>query len=332
MDFFWTLLPSALVMALIGFMEATSISKAIAAQTREKVDTSRELVGQGLANIAGSFFSSYTVSGSFSRSAVAAKNGAKTGMFAILSALGVMLVLLFLTPLLYHLPQAVLALIVMMAVFGLINVRSLVRAWQIERQEAIVGVITFLATLAMAPQLANGILLGAGLAILLFLLRTMKPRTDILGLDAEGRLAGISMNDIAPLGRNFIVVRFDGSLNFVNASRFEDVLLEARAKNPQARAVLVEGSGINDVDVSGEERLRDVIQTFRDNGVEIYFSSLKGQVYETLRRGRMFHLLDESHFIRTKERALQFMQETFDSGKPLEPVRPAVGPSTPVLG
>jgi sulfate permease, SulP family len=332
MDLFWALLPSALVMALIGFMEATSISKAIAAQTRERVDTSKELVGQGLANIVGSFFSAFTVSGSFSRSAVAAKNGAKTGMFAIFSAIGVMLVLLYLTPLLYHLPQAVLAVIVMMAVFGLINLRALMRAWQIERQEAVVGIVTFVATLAMAPQLANGILLGAGLAILLFLVRTMKPRTDILGLDAEGRLAGVSMNDIAPLGQNFIVVRFDGSLNFVNASRFEDVLLEARAKNPQARAVLIEGSGINDVDVTGEERLRDVIETFRDNGVEIYFSSLKAQVYETLRRGRLFRLLDETHFIRTKDKALAFMAETFDSGKPLQPAAPAVGPSTPILG
>ncbi|WP_296900567.1 SulP family inorganic anion transporter [Thiohalocapsa sp.] len=332
MDFFWTLLPSALVMALIGFMEATSISKAIAAQTKERVDTSKELVGQGLANIVGSFFSSYTVSGSFSRSAVAAKNGAKTGLFAIFSAAGVMLVLLFLTPLLYHLPQAVLAVIVMMAVFGLINVRALMRAWQIERQEAVVGVLTFVATLAMAPQLANGILLGAGLAIVLFLVRTMKPRTDILGLDPDGRLAGVSRNDIEPIGKNYIVVRFDGSLNFVNASRFEDVLLEARAKNPQARAVLVDGSSINDVDVTGEERLRDVIETFRDNSVEIYFSSLKAQVYDTLRRGRMFHLLDETHFIRTKDRALKFMEETFDSGKPLEPARAAVGPRTPVLG
>ncbi len=332
MDMFWALLPSALVMALIGFMEATSISKAIAAQTKERVDTSKELVGQGLANIVGSFFSSYTVSGSFSRSAVAAKNGAQTGMFAIYSALGVILVLLFFTPLLYHLPQAVLAVIVMMAVFGLINTRALLRAWQIERQEAIVGVVTFLATLAMAPQLANGILLGAGLAIVLFLVRTMKPRTDILGLDAEGRLAGVSMNDVAPIGQHFIVVRFDGSLNFVNASRFEDVLLEARAKNPQARAVLVEGSSINDVDVTGEERLRDVIETFRDNGVEIYFSGLKAQVYETLRRGRMFHLLDETHFIRTKAKALEFMQETFDSGKSLQPAAPAVGPKTPILG
>lgn len=332
MDMFWTLLPSALVMALIGFMEATSISKAIAAQTRERVDTSKELVGQGLANIAGSFFSSYTVSGSFSRSAVAAKNGAKTGLFAIFSAIAVMLVLLFLTPLLYHLPQAVLAVIVMMAVFGLINVRALVRAWRIERQEAVVGLITFAATLAMAPQLANGILLGAGFAIILFLVRTMKPRTDILGRRQDGSLAGISTNDVEPIGNNYIAVRFDGSLNFVNASRFEDVLLEARSANPQARAVLVDGSGINDIDVTGEERLRDVIQTFRDNGIELYFMSLKTQIYDTLRRGRLFDLLGEEHFIRTKDRALALMEQTYDSGRELSPAKPVVGPSTPVLG
>ena len=333
MDFFWTLLPSALVMALIGFMEATSISKAIAAQTRERVDTSKELVGQGLANIVGSFFSSYTVSGSFSRSAVAAKNGAKTGLFAIFSALAVMLVLLFLTPLLYHLPQAVLAVIVMMAVFGLINVRSLLRAWKIERQEALVGLITFVATLAMAPQLANGILLGAALAIVLFLVRTMQPRTDILGQREDGSLAGVSTNDVEPIGRRFVVVRFDGSLNFVNASRFEDLLLEARARNPQARAILIDGSGINDVDVTGEERLRDVIETFRDNGIELYFSSLKAQVYDTLRLGKMFHLLNERHFFRTKERALAFMEKTFDGAdRPELPPPPGVGPRTPVLG
>jgi len=314
-DFFWVLLPSALVMALIGFMEATSISKAIAAQTRERVDTSKELIGQGLANIVGSFFSSFTVSGSFSRSAVAAKTGAKTGVFAIISAAAVMLVLLFLTPLLYHLPQAVLAVIVMMAVFGLINVRALLRAWRIERQEAVVGMLTFVATLAMAPQLANGILAGAGLAIVLFLIRTMKPRTDIVGRMDDGSLAGVAANKIEPIGRNFIAVRFDGSLNFVNASHFEDVLLEARARNPRARAVLVIGSGINDIDVSGEERLRDVVENFRDSGVEIYFSSLKAQVYEALRRGKLFDLIGADHFFRTKEKALDSLEQTYDASK-----------------
>lgn len=311
-EFFWVLLPSALVMALIGFMEATSISKAIAAQTKERIDTSKELIGQGLANIVGSFFGSFTVSGSFSRSAVAAKTGAKTGLFAIFSAIAVMLVLLYLTPLLYHLPQAVLAVIVMMAVFGLINVRSLIRAWRIERQEAIAGLVTFAATLAMAPQLANGILLGGGLAIVMWMLRTMKPRTTILGRDSDGTLAGAAENNLPPLGRNFIAVRFDGSLNFVNASHFEDMLLDARMQNPKARAVLVIGSGINAIDVSGEERLREVIDTFRDNGIEVYFSSLKTQVYDVLKRGRLCEIIGEDHFFRTKEQALAFMERTYD--------------------
>ncbi|MGB5396211.1 MAG: SulP family inorganic anion transporter, partial [Gammaproteobacteria bacterium] len=146
------LLPAALVMALIGFMEATSISKAIASSTGERVDASKELVGQGLANIAGSFFGSFTVSGSFSRSAVAAKLGAKTGLFAIISAAAVVLVLLFFTPYLYHLPQAVLAVIVMMAVFSLIRIKPLTQAWKVDRVGAVIGIVTFIATLIMAPS------------------------------------------------------------------------------------------------------------------------------------------------------------------------------------
>ncbi len=317
MGYFWALLPSALVMALIGFMEATSISKAIAAQTKARVDTSKELVGQGLANIVGSFFSSFTVSGSFSRSAVAAKTGAQTGLFAIISALAVMLVLLYLTPLLYHLPQAVLAVIVMMAVFGLINVRALIRAWHIERQEAIVGLLTFAATLAMAPRLADGILLGAGLALVMFLVRTMAPRTAILGREPDGTLAGIDAGDgrhLEPVSKHFVAVRFDGSLNFITASRFEDLMLEARARNPDAKAVLVIGSGINDLDVTGEERLRDVIDSFHDAGIEIYFSSLKAQIYETLSNARMFRKLSEDHFFRTKEKAVEALERVYDQG------------------
>ena len=159
------LLPAALVMALIGFMEATSISKAIAATTRQRVDTNQELIGQGLANIAGSFFGSYTVSGSFSRSAVAARSGARTGLFAIISVGGVVLVLLLFTPYLYHLPQATLAVIVMIAVFGLIRIAPLLHAWKVEPQAAFIGVLTFLATLYMAPSLANGIVLGVALTV-----------------------------------------------------------------------------------------------------------------------------------------------------------------------
>jgi sulfate permease, SulP family len=253
-DLILALLPAAIVMALIGFMEATSISKAIATTTGERINAGKELVGQGLANIVGSFFSSYTVSGSFSRSAVAAKTGAKTGLFAVISALAVMVVLLFFTSYLYSLPQSVLAVIVMMAVFGLIRVAPLVHAWKVDRGGAIVGIVTFLATLVMAPAIANGILLGIALTVLLYLIKSMRPRAEIVARKPDGTLGGIKAHNLAPVSETVVPVRFDGSLTFSTVAYFEDIVLEAIAEFPKTRAILIIGSGINEIDASGEEK------------------------------------------------------------------------------
>jgi len=310
-DLIPSLLPAALVMALIGFMEATSISKAIAARTGERIDTSKELVGQGLANIAGSFFGSYTVSGSFSRSAVAARTGATTGLFAIISALGVVLVLLFLTPYLYHLPQAVLAVIVMTAVFGLIRVKPLVQAWKVERPSAIIGLLTFVATLYMAPDLANGILLGVVLTILWYLVRTMRPRAEIVARKADGTLGGIKAHGLEPMSQNFVPVRFDGSLTFVNVAYFEDIVLEALSEFPDARAVLVIGSGINQIDATGEEAVRELAKRLEAKGVKLMFASLKHQVRQVFEGGGLVELIGEDNFFADKERALKRLNEAY---------------------
>lgn len=299
------LLPAALVMALIGFMEATSISKAIASSTGERIDTSKELVGQGLANIAGSFFGSYTVSGSFSRSAVAARAGAKTGIFAVISALAVVLVLLFFTPYLYHLPQAVLAVIVMMAVFSLIRVSPLVHAWKVEPMGALIGVITFVSTLVMAPAIANGILVGVVLTVGYHLFRRMKPRAEIVGRKPDGSLGGVATHGLAPLSRNFVPVRFDGELTFINVAYFEDVILGARADYPEARVILVIGSGINEIDASGEETLRELATRLREAGVELMFSGLKHQVMAALERSGLVGELGREKFFASKQAALQ---------------------------
>lgn len=305
----WALLPAAIVMALIGFMEATSISKAIATTTGERVDTNRELIGQGLANIAGSFFSAYTVSGSFSRSAVAARSGAKTGLFAIISALSVVLVLLFFTPYLYHLPQAVLAVIVMMAVFSLIRIRPLVQAWRVDRVSAVIGIMTFAATLIMAPAIANGILLGIGLTILHFLIRTMKPRSDIVSRKPDGTLGGIHANRLQPLSELFVPVRFDGSLTFINVAYFEDIILEAHADFPRAKTILVIGSGINDIDASGEEKIREVADRLKKVGVKLVFSGLKHQVRSILETSGLVGELGPDAFYTDKETALRALQD-----------------------
>jgi MFS superfamily sulfate permease-like transporter len=310
-DLMLALLPAALVMALIGFMEATSISKAIAASTGERVDTSKELVGQGLANIAGSFFGSYTVSGSFSRSAVAARTGATTGLFAIISALGVMLVLLFFTPYLYHLPQAVLAVIVMTAVFGLIRTKPLWHAFRVEWPEAAIGVTTFCATLIMAPSLASGILLGVALTVLWYLIQIMRPRAEIVARKTDGTLGGIRAHQLQPISKAFVPVRFDGSLSFINVAYFEDILLEAHADFPRAEAILIIGSGINQIDVSGEEKIRELTLRLKEVGVTLMFSGLKHQVMKVFERGGLIELIGRENFFSDKETALHVLTERY---------------------
>lgn len=319
-DLLFALLPSAIVMALIGFMEATSISKAIATVTGEKVDTSKELIGQGLANITGSFFGSYTVSGSFSRSAVAARTGAKTGLFAIISALTVVLVLLFFTEYLYHLPQAVLAVIVMMAVLSLIRFKPLIHWWKIDRMDSIIGIITFIATLMMAPAIANGILLGIGLTILVFLVKTMKPRVEIVGRKQDGTFGGIESNKLTPLSEMFVPVRFDGSLTFINVAYFEDMVLNAHAKFPKATTILIIGSGINSLDASGEEKIREVTERLNKVGVNLAFSSLKFQVVRVMVQAGLIDIIGKENFFSSKEAALEELckQAQAASGKSQE--------------
>ncbi len=315
-DLLLALLPAAMVMALIGFMEATSISKAIASHTGERIDTSKELVGQGLANIAGSFFGSYTVSGSFSRSAVAARTGAKTGLFAIISATAVVITLLFFTSYLYQLPQAVLAVIVMMAVFGLIRIEPLVNAWKIDRVEAIIGIITFLATLLMAPAIANGILLGVALTVLYHLIRIMQPRAEIVARKEDGTLGGIRAHGLKPISEHFVPVRFDGSLTFINVAYFEDIVLDVLREFPKAKTILVVGSGINQIDASGEEKVREVAKRLRESGVGLAFSGLKHQVLQIFEESGLVEELGKEAFFPDKHGALEAMAKRYETPVP----------------
>lgn len=310
-DLLLALLPGALVMALIGFLEATSISKAISAMTRERINPSRELVGQGLANIVGSFFQSFVVSGSFSRSAVAARTGARTGMFAVISALVVALVLLFFTSYLYHLPLAVLAVIVMLSVFDLIKIRPLLMAWKVDRMGAVTGVFTFIATLAMAPSIANGVLAGVILTIIVYLVRRMKPRAILLGQMPDGSLADMKAHGLPPVSPHFATLRYDGSLDFLNAAHFEDVILRAHADFPQAKTILVIGNGINTIDASGEEKIREMAKYMHDVGVKLAFSSLKQPVRERFDSAELQHLLGEANLFKSREQALQSLQNRY---------------------
>ncbi len=308
------LLSAALVIALVGFMEAISIAKAMAAKTRVRLDPNRELIGQGLANIAASVSQSFPVSGSFSRSAVNLAAGAVTALSSVFSGLLVLVTLLFLTPLLYHLPQAVLAAVIMLAVVSLVNIKALVHAWQIHRHDGLAAVVTFVATLAFAPHLDMGILFGVVVAIGLFLHRRMRPRVEILDWRPDGTSADLDPTHPAPVNEAFVPVRFEGALIFVNVAYFEDSVLEALARFPKARAILIVGSGINEIDVSGAEMIGAIAERLQQSGVALYLCSLRPPVTEVLSRAHLSALIPAERIFKTKEQALRALQQRYADG------------------
>jgi SulP family sulfate permease len=298
-----TLLPAGFVLALISFMEATSSAKVIAIKTRQHWDENRELVAQGLAKVASALSHSIPVSASFSRSAL--NTSARTRMAAVIAALGVLLTMLFFTSLLYHVPKPALAAIIMVAVVGLIDLRAIGTAWRANRDDGLACIITFVATLAFAPYIQNGIITGILLSLGLLLYRMMRPRVAVLGLHPEGELLDAKLFSLPPPHPRIGAVRFDGSLHFVTGSYFEEALVQIERGNPDLRYVLVKSGGINDIDASGIEVLRSLGERFRKNGVTLAFSELKRQVRDVLDRTGLTEIIGSENFFPSDKAALR---------------------------
>jgi len=290
-------------------MEAISIAKAVAARTKQRLDPNQELIGQGMGNLVGSFSMSYPTSGSFSRTAVNMNMGATSGLSSVFTALIVLVALLFLTPLLYHLPQAVLAAIIIMAVGGLVNIEAIKHAWKAHKHDGAAAIVTFAATIFFAPHLDNGIIVGAGLAIVLFLLRTMKPRVALLGRYSDGTLRDIKVNPDLPTSEHIMAMRYDGSLYFANVSYFEDTVLEALASRPTAKYVLIVGDGINQMDASGEEVVHHLVERLHDAGVTLVFSGLKKQVLDVMRQTGLMEAVSQENIFATEDQAIAAIYE-----------------------
>ncbi|NQT11413.1 MAG: STAS domain-containing protein, partial [Planctomycetes bacterium] len=297
------LIPAAIVISLLGFMEAISIAKAMAAKTRQKLDPNQELIGQGLANIVGCCGQSYACSGSFSRSAVNLQAGARTGMSNVFSSGVVVVVLLFLTPLLYHLPQAVLAAIIMMAVVGLLNVSGFVHAWRVKKFDGMTGIVSFAGTLVFAPHLEWGIVIGVVLAIGGYLLRSMRPKVARLAPHPDGSLRDAQRHQLAQC-RHLAIIRFDGPLNFASVSYLEDEILGEVADMPELKHILVDADGINEIDASGEEMLRHLIQQLRGGGYSVSFSALGDDIVNALQRAHLYEYIGENHVFSTQAQAV----------------------------
>jgi SulP family sulfate permease len=201
----------------------------------------------------------------------------------------VALTLLFFTPLLYHLPQAVLAAVIMMAVIGLVNTSGFIHAWKAKRADGIISVISFVCTLYFAPHLEEGIMVGVGLTFGLFIYQHLRPRVALLSKSQDS-----SLKDAAKIGlqkcRHIAVVRFDGALIFANATYLEDKVLGYIADNPELLHILIASKGINDIDASGENAVSILINTVRSSGRELSFCGLKEEVLAVMERT---HLADK---------------------------------------
>ena len=297
------LFPFAAIISLLGFMEAISIAKAMAAKTGQRLDPNQELIGQGLANMIGAVGKSYPVSGSFSRSAVNLQAGAVTGLSSAFTSVAVLIVLLFLTPLLYHLPQAVLAAVIMMAVIGLINVSGFVHAWNVQWYDGAISIITFLCTLAFAPHLDKGIMVGVVLSLGVFLYKSMRPTVTSLSRHEDDALRDAMTHGLAQC-EYIDLVRFEGPLFFANASYLEDKINERMMSRKSLKHIVIVANAINDIDASGEEVLSLLIENVRAAGVQLSFSGVNESVMKVFQRTHLMAKIRPENIYPTMEKAI----------------------------
>jgi len=310
---FGRLFIAAIIISILGFMEAISIAKAMAARTGQRLDPNQELIGQGIANMVGSLGQSYAVSGSFSRSAVNIQAGAISGLSSVFTSCIVVITLLFFTPLLYHLPQSVLAAVIMMAVVGLINFKGVLHAYKVKRSDGIISIISFVATLAFAPHLDKGILIGVVLSIGIFLYGRMKPTVAELSLWTDGHLHNAKRLGLQQC-KHLAVIRFDGPLFFANTGYLEDEVLDRIQSIPELKAILFKADGISGIDASGEDMLSLLVDRLRSGGYDVYFAGLNERVTDAIHRSHLYEKIGADHMFATVLQATETIWQKIHIG------------------
>jgi len=300
-----SLMPAAFVIALVSFMEAMSSCKVIAFKTRSRWDENQELIGQGLAKVAAAFCDSMPVSGSFSRSALNLASHGKTGYSSLFAAGFVLLTLLFFTPLLYHLPKPALAAMIMLAVVNLIDVSAMRNAWLVNRDDGTAALLTFSATLMLAPNIQNGILIGIAFSLGVFIYRRMFPQMALLALQEDGTLQEATHRGVVPLNEKIAALRFDAALFFANASFFEDAILELAHDNPKLEYIVIVASGINQLDASAVEMLRGLVRHLRECGIVLVFSGAKQPFMDVAGRTTLVNEIGQNNFFGSDKLALK---------------------------
>jgi SulP family sulfate permease len=284
---------AAVVITVVGFMESIAVAKVYARRHRYDLDPDQELIGLGAANVASGLFGGYPVTGGFSRTAVNDTAGARTPLASVVTAVLVLITIALLTPLLVSLPKAALGAVIMVAVAGLIDVGEMRHIASVKRSDLIGMGVAFVATLALGIEI--GIVLAVVASMLVVFARMSRPHTAVLGrIDGTTSYRNISRFPEAVVPRDVTVLRIDASLSFVNAANVKATLIAAADAAPAA--VVLDASGINDIDATGVEALRDVLTECADRGVPLHIADVKGPVRDVLHRSGLWtELADRLH-------------------------------------
>jgi SulP family sulfate permease len=285
----------ALLISLVGFVESVSVGQSLAAKRRERIDPDAELRALGLSNLGAGLSGGFPVTGGFSRSVVNFDAGARTPAAGIFTAVGLALAALFLTPWLFHLPQATLAATIMVAVLTLVDVGVFARTWRYAKADFIALFLTFGLTLSMGVE--AGLIAGVSASVLLLLYRTSRPHIAVVG-QVPGTEHYRNVLRHAVLEQPGILgLRMDESLYFANARFLEDAMALHVAARPGLRHVVLQCSAVNDIDASALESLETINERLQTSGVQLHLSEVKGPVLDRLQRSHLLAQLSGQVFL-----------------------------------
>jgi SulP family sulfate permease len=297
------LLPTALAVALVGYMEGFAGGQALASKRREKIDANQELVAFGIANLGTSFTGGYPVTGGVSRSVVNYSAGANTGLASIITGCLLAITVLFLTSLFYSLPQACLAAIIITAVYKLIDLTTFKRMWSYDRADGIAWLATFLIVLSLG--VSKGIIFGALIALGLHLWRTSHPHIAVVGRLGDSEHFRNVLRHPVTTAPQVLAVRVDESLYFANAKYLENFLTHEIVDRPDLKSLLLVCSAINVIDASALEILESLVVELKELGIEFYMSEVKGPVMDKLVDIGFIDRLGKDHVFLTTDQAMQ---------------------------
>jgi SulP family sulfate permease len=286
---------SALLISIVGFVESVSVAQTLAAKRRQRIDPDQELVGLGASNIAAAASGGFPVTGGFSRSVVNFDAGAETPAAGAFTAVGIAMATLVLTPLIFFLPKATLAATIIVAVLSLVDLGALKRTWAYSRSDFAAMLATIVLTLVHGVEL--GIIAGVGLSVLLYLYRTSKPHSAIVGrVPGTEHFRNIDRHQVET-EQHILTLRVDESLYFANARYLEDLIYDQVARNPELRHLVLMCPAVNLIDASALESLEAINQRLMDSGVKFHLSEVKGPVMDKLKDTHFLHDLSGEIFL-----------------------------------